>query len=274
MKRIEISNQTDRISAVILPDYGGMMAQLHLGGKDIFYLNAEYVTLSPILAGGCPVLFPFSGSTKDDFYEIGGKAYTMPVHGLVKNASFAVSQMSESHVKLYATNSEAQKDANYPFDFCLELDYSVNEDGVTLAATVRNKSNAPMPHTFGWHPYFVATDKAEFLLRLPMEKYHDYIADTIYASGGQPDVAATVDNVYYSRTEGDITIINPADGYKAVIQMDEAYQVVTVWSTPDAFVCVEPWLGMPDAINSGRYLRWVPPGISETYAINIRLEEA
>jgi galactose mutarotase-like enzyme len=273
MKKIELSNQTGKISAVILPDYGGTMAHLRLGDKDIFYLNEDMVKQSPILAGGCPVLFPFSGGIKDDLYTINGKAYTMPVHGLVKNASFAVSQMSKSNVKLYATNSKAQKDANYPFDFCLELDYIINENSVTLAATVCNESETPMPHTFGWHPYFTATDKTAFSLRLPMREYLNYITDTIHASNGQPEILPPIDNVYYNRTEGDIVILNQTDGYKAVVHMDEAYKIITVWSTLDAFVCVEPWLGMPNAINTDEQVRWVPPGVSETYTINIQLDE-
>ena len=272
MRKIEISGQSSNISAVILPDYGGNMAQLHLGDKDVFYLNDKYVKMSPILAGGCPVLFPFSGSTKDDLYEINGKVYTMPMHGLVKNTSFAVAQASKSHVKLYTTNSQAQKEANYPFDFCLELDFSICKDDVTLAATVFNKSEAPLPHTFGWHPYFTATDKAALSLKLPMREYLDYNTGTNHISTGQPDISGPADHVYYNRTQGDITILNSADGYKAIVQMDESYNIVTVWSTTDAFVCVEPWLGAPNAINTGKYVRWVPPGARETYAVTIRLE--
>ena len=273
MRKIKLSDQAHRISAIILPDYGGNMARLQIGGRDVFYLNDEYIKLSPILAGGCPVLFPFCGSTENDLYAINGKAYAMPMHGLVKNASFAISKVSESHVKLYATNSEAQKDANYPFDFRLELDYSICGNVVTLLATVHNESEISMPHTFGWHPYFTVTDKKMLSLQLSMREYLDYNTHTICASDGQPDVSVPADHVYYNRVEGDIIILNPADGYKATMQMDKAYEVTTVWSTPDAFVCVEPWIGMPNAINTGKYLRWVPPGTGETYVIKIQLDE-
>jgi len=275
MRRIEISDLTGKISATILPEYGGMIVNLRINDKDIFYLNDELVELCPILAGGCPVLFPFSGSIVDDSYTIDGKTYAMPAHGLVKNASFAISQTSKSHIKLYATNSEAQKDANYPYDFRLELDYTVSDAGVTLAATVCNESKVPMPHTFGWHPYFTATDKARFSLQLPMREYISYTTDAnvAYVSDGQPNVVDPIDNVYYNRTEGDVITLNPADGYKVTMQMDKAYEVTTVWATPDDFVCVEPWLGVPNAINDGKYLRWVPPGTSEIYSIKMLLEE-
>ena len=272
MKKIEISSQSNKISAIILPDYGGMVARLRIGSKDIFYLNEDLVEVSPILAGGSPVLFPFSGSIVNDSYELCGKTYTMPPHGLVKNSCFAASCADKSHAKLCASNSETQKDANYPFDFLLELDYSISEEGITLAATMHNKSTAPMPHTFGWHPYFTATDKSKFSLQLPMHEYID-VNKLIHPSDGHVDAKDPIDSVFYKRTQGNVIIQNPADGYEAVIQMDEAYQVVTVWSTPDAFVCVEPWVGVPDAINNGRYLRCIPAGGKETCAVKIQIKE-
>jgi galactose mutarotase-like enzyme len=49
------------------------------------------------------------------------------------------------------------------------------------------------------------------------------------------------------------------------------WYAVTSWTlAPDAdFYCVEPWLGLPDAIHSGLGLRWLAPGQSETATLRI-----
>ncbi len=43
------------------------------------------------------------------------------------------------------------------------------------------------------------------------------------------------------------------------------WYAVTTWTQqPDSdFYCVEPWLGLPDAIHHGQGLRWVAPGATE-----------
>jgi aldose 1-epimerase len=43
------------------------------------------------------------------------------------------------------------------------------------------------------------------------------------------------------------------------------WYAVTTWTEgPDSdFYCVEPWLGLPDAIHHGQGLRWLQPGQTE-----------
>jgi galactose mutarotase-like enzyme len=50
---------------------------------------------------------------------------------------------------------------------------------------------------------------------------------------------------------------------------------VTTWTETDQsdFYCVEPWLGLPDAIHNGLGLRWLEPGRSETASLRIRVSE-
>ena len=46
---------------------------------------------------------------------------------------------------------------------------------------------------------------------------------------------------------------------------------VTTWteSAESDFYCVEPWLGLPDAIHNGLGLRWLPPGQTESAVLRI-----
>ncbi|HEY4804128.1 MAG TPA: aldose epimerase, partial [Paraburkholderia sp.] len=47
----------------------------------------------------------------------------------------------------------------------------------------------------------------------------------------------------------------------------------TTWTlAPDSdFYCVEPWLGLPDAIHTGLGLRWLEPGETQRAELRIRV---
>lgn len=51
------------------------------------------------------------------------------------------------------------------------------------------------------------------------------------------------------------------------------WYAVTTWTeaADSDFFCIEPWLGLPDAIHNGLGLRWLAPGASETAALRIRV---
>ena len=68
----------------------GCRRALTIMEKTSYFLDEDMLHKSNVLAGGCPVLFPFPSRTKNDTYTLNGKAYTMPFHGLVKCSSFGV----------------------------------------------------------------------------------------------------------------------------------------------------------------------------------------
>ncbi|HMC44953.1 MAG TPA: aldose epimerase, partial [Caballeronia sp.] len=54
------------------------------------------------------------------------------------------------------------------------------------------------------------------------------------------------------------------------------WYAVTSWTlepTSD-FYCIEPWVGLPDAIHNGRGLRWLAPGKTETAALRLTVSPA
>ncbi|HEY4298912.1 MAG TPA: aldose epimerase, partial [Paraburkholderia sp.] len=53
------------------------------------------------------------------------------------------------------------------------------------------------------------------------------------------------------------------------------WYAVTTWTeaAESDFYCVEPWLGLPDAIHNGMGLRWLEPGQTETAALRISVEK-
>ena len=53
------------------------------------------------------------------------------------------------------------------------------------------------------------------------------------------------------------------------------WYAVTTWTeaADSDFFCVEPWLGLPDAIHNGMGLRWLEAGETETATLRITVSE-
>lgn len=274
MKTLAISDGKGELAGTVFPDYGGMLGELAWRGRPVFHLDRTRLHLSSLLAGGCPVLFPFPSLTADDRYLVDGKPYSMPFHGLVKYATFSVAEASSRRVVLYTTGSEVTRESNYPFDFRLELEYAI-EDGSTvlLGTAVENRSDAALPHYFGWHPYFHASDKSACGLNLDFGRYFSYDDNAFHEAAETPDLLARTDYVYSERRGDRAEFVNTADGFRVRMVMDDAYEVMTVCTRFDGCVCVEPWMGLPDSIHSGRYLQWVPPHARRNYSLKLMLTE-
>lgn len=273
MKKIVISNDDGGLLAEVLPDYGGMLTRLNYHGKDVIFFDEDMLHKSNVLAGGCPVLFPFPSRTKNDTYTLNGKAYTMPFHGLVKCSSFGVVETKKNSTTLYITNNEASQSENYPFDFRLEVTYTLKNDTVEFLAAIANRSSEPMPHYFGWHHYFTASDKAEFQLDTDMGRYVNYLDGKEYENNIPLDLTREGDYVFYEKTGNKTEIINKADGYHATIETDNSYESLVVCTLFDGRVTAEPWLGLPDSISTGKYVKWIKPGSRETYSLRIELSD-
>lgn len=214
--------------------------------------------IQTVIAGGIPVLFPFSGKTADDAYFIGSKKYSMPMHGLVKDATFSVERMEQSNCVLSFDPNRAIKRENYPYDFILLLDYTVKHNELIAKAIVKNNSDQPMPHYLGWHPYFKATDKKSLDFQFSMKEYYDYTKDGVKGVLKEKiDFSMNYDHVFMDLNPAKMVLKNPVDGYQAEIITDRFHNIVTICTKFDRCVCIEPWLAPPNAINTGEFLKFV-----------------
>ncbi len=54
----------------------------------------------------------------------------------------------------------------------------------------------------------------------------------------------------------------------------ELMQYVVLWSRQgEGFYCIEPWMGLPDAIATGFGLKWLEPGQELALGFTIALED-
>lgn len=263
-----------KVKARIAPDNGGMLTSLKIEDTEILRMHYDTLRLVPVLAGGCPVLFPFPGSTDGGKYTVSGREYGMPVHGLVKNAPFGIKSVSESEAVLFMKNSPAWKESQYPFDFTLEIAYRLTESGIKISASVSNDGDTPLFHALGFHPYFLTTDKKNCRLAHSFTVYHD---DAKHVDAGAPpdfsDLSEDFDHVLHTPETDFFLFENPADNYRIRMNYGADFPVLVVCSNLDGAVCVEPWGGVTDSANSRRFVKYVDPGKTETYSVEITAEK-
>ena len=273
MRKIQLASKNGKIKATVLPEYGGMLVELLINGKPVIQYDPVKVETTCVYSEAAPILFPFASRTKNDRYVVNGKNYYMPFHGLVHDMAFSLERMSSDEVAVKCGTNTLWKRSNYPFDFELEINYSLKNQGLVMDITVENHSTEKLFHSFGWHPFFVATDKSDFLLHVNMEKGIDFSTGKRIENTGFLDVSKSLDMVLEKRTAGPVQIINHTDGYKAEIYSPECFQCVVVCSVFDKKVCVEPWVGVPDSANTGKYLAYIDGRSKETYQLRVDLEE-
>ena len=107
-------------------------------------------------------LFPFVGRLPNGKYSVGGKEYSLPLHGFCIDREFQTEQTGpECVVCTLAADEETL--AMYPFDFVLRMVYTLNGNTLTKRAEVENRSGDTMYFGLGFHPGFrVPLDAGEF----------------------------------------------------------------------------------------------------------------
>ena len=116
-----------------------------------------------------PILFPIVGRLKNDSYTYNNKSYTLPRHGFARNLTFKVVEKLEDSVVFEIENNEKTIE-NYPFDFKLQLKYSISNKGLKIEYIVTNTGLKTLLYSLGAHPAFAIDgnikDKLYFLLGL------------------------------------------------------------------------------------------------------------
>lgn len=219
-----------------------------------------------------PVLFPIVGRLKDDTYFYNDQAYTLSQHGFARNMMFDVIHQTntDAHFELKA-NDETKK--NFPFDFTLRLKYSLQEKNVSLQYEVINTSSDVMYFSIGMHPGF----------KVPLfenEQYEDYYIECneieqasryLIAGGLISNIQEKVFDktktlalhrdlfdrdalVFKNLASSEVSIKSKNHKHGLTLEAKE-FPYYGIWAQPKAeFVCLEPWCGIADSVNSDQQL--------------------
>lgn len=212
-----------------------------------------------------PILFPIVGTLKDNQFSYNEKKYNLSRHGFARDMEFEVKKQSQTNV-VFSLKSSAETLGRYPFQFELQLIYTLEENNLTLMYKVINCDNKEIPFSIGAHPAFALPENFEkyslsfdedsqiqyFLLK------HDLLSNQTESINLHEHKLALKyqlferDALVFKHLKSKSIIIN--ENAKPILQIDfKDYPNLGIWTKVNApFICIEPWFGYSDtSANSG-----------------------
>lgn len=291
---IEFARGASRLR--VAPQAGGRLISWTIGGAPILYWpDAPDWSKPGLIRGGNPLLFPFIARHWVDgkvglWRDALGVVRDMPLHGFARDLPFAAQiDPRGDGVRMTLTDSAETREI-YPFRFRFEAVYRLaDERALDVELITTNMGDARLPYYAGHHFYFALphAQRGEATIRLPRNVHRRQLPDgvTTNAAPGATsyrfDDAQICDRFHCLDGEPDVPVRIDMPAQQRAIEIDlrrpgsTAWYAVTTWTlAPDSdFYCVEPWLGLPDAIHTGLGLRWLEPGEAQTAALQIRVND-
>jgi len=212
-----------------------------------------------------PVLFPIVGTLRNNTYTVYGKEYQLPRHGFARDMEFQlVEKIANSATFSLKSNEETLK--KYPFDFELQLIYTLNETALNITYKVINKSETKMPFSIGAHPAIALPDNFEnYAFEFEKEEVLQFSLLENDLVSNKTKILETIENLVplnYKLFENDALVfktlnsksLTVLENSKPYIKVHfEDFPSLGIWTKEQApFICIEPWFGYSDTPeNSG-----------------------
>ena len=246
----------------VVPERGGLLTGWQVQGREIIYLDLErFLTPGQSVRGGAPILFPICGNLPGDSLPLtGGRTATLKQHGFARNLPWSLSALSDGRgVRLELSDSE-QTRSEFPFEFLLQLDYCLAPGVLEVAMKLHNRSDQPLPFSFGLHPYFSVSGLTGLSFEGMPEQGFDH----------KPMAAASTASVLTQldqgidllvRPAGNVALVDAAAGQKLTMELSDPWNLAVFWTDPPrSMVCMEPWTGPRQSLISGDRKLELAPG--------------
>ena len=289
---ITITNE--RLMVQIDP-LGAQMHSIKRRGEDTEYL---WQGDAQSWSRQAPVLFPFVGRLKDDHYGFEGRDFHQTQHGFARGREFKLVNQA-ADLAVFELESDEQTRTVYPFEFRLTITYALVEDQLVISYQVANPaSEQVLRYALGAHPGFNVplTAAGQFetatLTADPAKVYPQIPLVGPYSDLGHPkelDARRPIqlnhdlfdhDALVFAPYGADLslTLTEPESGHGVTV-LTSGNPFVGVWSQyPNTgnFLCIEPWWGLADGVDSDGQLTPKPamnqfaPGGVANYQFSIR----
>lgn len=248
---------------------GPLSATIALKGAELISLKnnsgTEYIWEGNAKYWGkhSPVLFPIVGTLKNNSYLYEGQVYALNRHGFARDNVFNVKEQSENSVTFSLSSNDDTRRV-YPFDFELELIYTLKNNELQLDYVVTNNGDKPLPFSLGAHPAFALPSNFEsyslqFDIDEPLESIQlkdDLLSDQAEVIPSQNGVLP----LSYKLFENDALIFTSLKSRAVTIIQGEdkllkvsypQFPHLGIWTKVNApFICIEPWQGYSDTPNT------------------------
>ena len=209
-----------------------------------------------------PILFPIVGTLKDSFYLYENKKYELNRHGFARDYNFEMEKKSVNKV-LFSLKSNLNTRKQYPFDFELQISYTLNNFDLEVSYRVLNQQIKDIPFSIGAHPafalpkkmlnYSLLFEKQEVLKSFTLK--NDLLSDIFF----EIELKEKMLPLNYEMFKNDALIFKTIESKKITILENNSpllslsfsdFNNFGIWTKPNApFICLEPWLGYSDLLN-------------------------
>jgi galactose mutarotase-like enzyme len=220
-----------------------------------------------------PVLFPIVGTLKNNTYFYEGRSYQLSRHGFARDMEFDVEMQSPKAIT-FLLRSNADTKEVYPFNFEFRIRYQISGDELSTEYQVINTGSGFMFFSVGGHPafrlpltpntqfsdYYLRFDENENLARWPISPEGLILPRPVPVLENSNRINLKKSMFYEDAlvfkypASSDISLMSAKTTHGLVFQTGE-FPFLGIWSAKDAdFICLEPWCGIADAINSNQQL--------------------
>jgi galactose mutarotase-like enzyme len=245
------------LTAAINPLGAELTSLRDAGGRELM-TNAD----PAFWASHAPILFPVVGRLNGNTLRIDGTSYEMEQHGFARRKMFDVVDSDAASVLFRLTANEETRRA-YPFDFVLEVRFTLNDATLAVDVRITNAGAAILPTSLGFHPAFAwplpygdargdhrmvfAADEAGEIVQLanglfatrrpsPLDGRTLHLTDDVFAE----------DALIWDPVQSQSVTYGPPAGPKLRVDFPDT-PYLGIWTKPGAsFVCIEPWHGHAD----------------------------
>lgn len=244
-----------------------LSAQIKHFGAELFSLknniNEEYIWEGDSAFWGkhAPILFPIVGSLKNNAYQYDGIKYHLSRHGFAREMKFELIEKTEESATFSLVSTIETKKV-YPFDFELQICYSLEENKLNIDYKVINKNEFTMPFAIGAHPALALNgDFENYSLEFQVDeilKYHLLEEGLISDSSNEILLKNKQLALKYQLFENDALVFKKIQSKSITILKNvnpilkvnfSNFPNLGIWTVQDApFLCIEPWFGYSDTL--------------------------
>ena len=220
-----------------------------------------------------PVLFPIVGTLRDNTYYFNGHAYSMGRHGFAREKKFSPRQKDATCMSFLLREDESTLKI-YPFLFEFSITYTLKENALSTHYRIENKGQSVMYFSVGGHPafnvplvrgtiyedYWLEFNEDETKPRWPISK------DGLIEKKPIPLLVNT-DHLPLTKDLFKKDAIVLKDPTSSIVSLKSektahgldfnfsGFPYLGLWAAPDSdFVCIEPWCGIADPVDSNQQL--------------------
>lgn len=245
-----------------------LTAKINTIGAELFSLvsnGKEYIWEgNPAFWGKhSPVLFPIVGTLKNNTYTYNTISYQLSRHGFARDTEFKLIDKKESSA-IFSIQSNEETLKVYPFNFELQIIYTLEDNNLHIQYKVINKGNVLMPFSIGAHPALALPGafenySMEFEIEEPL--VYNLLENDLISNNTK--TLSTIENkvaLNYPLFENDALIFKTLksnyltifEHQKPLIRMHyKDFPHLGIWTKNNApFLCIEPWFGYSDSTES------------------------